>query len=158
MCSLTVKDIMWSDGMITISPETTLKEAAAKMLEVDAGVLPVVTDGRLEGIITDRDIVIRAVCTNKTPDQEKVAFCMTTDILTCREEDDILTAAKIMKENEIGRLAVLDADGKLTGILSFGHIFRNDVSAEDAADLVMRVKGGERIVQTNQLSSAVAAT
>lgn len=154
MCALKVKDVMWSDTLVTIAPDTTLKEAAAKMLEVDAGVLPVVKDGRIAGIITDRDIVIRAVCRDKRPTEEQVSTFMTTDIFTCREDDDILTAAKIMKEQEIGRLAVVDDDGKLTGIISFGHIFRNDVSAEEASEMVLRAKGAERIVHSGQISAA----
>lgn len=156
MCALTVKDVMWSDTLVTISPDATLKEAAAKMLEVDAGVLPVVTDGNIHGIITDRDIVIRAVCRNKTPGEEKVRDHMTTGVHVCNKNDSLLTAARIMKEQEIGRLAVVNDQNQLTGIVSFNHIFRNDTSPEEAADLVLRVKGG-RILPTGQLAATFPA-
>lgn len=139
-----VQDLMWKDP-IMISPEATLKEAAETMREAGCGVLPVGADKKAEGIITDRDIVIRAVADGKEPESEKVKDHMTRSVVSCEKTDTIRAAAEIMKENSIGRLCVTDREGQLIGILSFGHVMRNDADAAELADAVMRVSshGGD---------------
>jgi len=131
------KDVMWSAPPI-ISPNTTLQQAAQMMMETNAGVLPVGIDGKVEGIITDRDIVVRAISQGKDPASEKVAEFMTTDLCSCREDDSIDDAASIMKHKKITRIAVMNDADEFAGILSFGHIFRTDANAEEAADAIMR--------------------
>ena len=74
--SVLVKDLMWSEPPM-VSPDATLKEAAAKMTEVDCGVLPVGTGSKVEGIITDRDIVVRAISKGKDPSRERASDFMT---------------------------------------------------------------------------------
>jgi CBS domain-containing protein len=138
--TLLAKDLMWSTPPM-IPPDATLKDAAEKMTEVNAGVLPVGTNGRVEGIITDRDIVVRAVSKGIDPASEKVAKVMTRGIYSCRESDTIAHAANLMKNNKVSRLAVINEQNSLSGILSFGHIFRNDASAEEATDIITRVIG-----------------
>ncbi len=138
--NLLAKDVMWPTPPM-IPPDTTLQDAALKMEEMDTGVLPVGTDGKVDGIITDRDIVLRAVSKGKDPSSEKVADFMTRGIYSCRESDGIGDAASLMKKNKVSRLAVLNDKNRLSGILSFGHIFRNDVNAEEAADIVTRAAG-----------------
>jgi len=134
-----VKDLMWKDPVI-VSPEATLKEAAETMREVGCGVLPVGQDiGKIEGVITDRDIVIRAVAQGKEPESELVKDYMTRDVVSCGENATILAASEMMKGNNIGRLCVTDNDEKLIGILSFGHIMRNDADAVELAEAVMSV-------------------
>ena len=135
---LLAKDIMWANPPM-IPPSATLKDAAEKMTKVNAGVLPVGRDGKVEGVITDRDIVIRAVSKGKDPGQEKVSGCMTTSLYFCKEKDSIQKAADLMKQKKISRLVVTDDQNKFSGILSFGHIFRNDANAEEAADIIIRV-------------------
>ncbi|MEZ0226572.1 MAG: CBS domain-containing protein [Alphaproteobacteria bacterium] len=138
MNDLVVKDLMWPKPEL-VSPNATLKEAAARMEEKGCGVLPVGSDSRVEGIITDRDIVIRAISKGKDPDSERVSTYMTTKVHFCKETDSIRDAAELMKKNNIGRLAVMGPDNKLSGILSFGHILRNDAEPEEVADVVTRV-------------------
>ncbi|MBU6474467.1 MAG: CBS domain-containing protein [Alphaproteobacteria bacterium] len=135
---LLVKDLMWSAPPV-ISPDTTLKEAALKMTEVNAGVLPVGGNGKVEGIITDRDIVIRSVSQGQNPALTKVSEVMTRNIHFCRTADSIPSAAETMKKRKVGRLAVMDDKNRFCGILSFGHIFRNDASAAEAAEVILRV-------------------
>ncbi|QQG37450.1 MAG: CBS domain-containing protein [Micavibrio aeruginosavorus] len=123
-----------------IGPEATLKDAAAKMESVDCGVLPVGTKGKITGIITDRDIVIRAISKGKDPAKENVANHMTAKAFFCKETDTIKEAASLMKKNKISRLVVKDNSGDVSGILSFGCILREDASAEEVADIITRVK------------------
>ncbi len=137
---LLAQDLMWSKPPM-LSPDSTLKMAAKKMQEADAGVLPVGVDGRVAGIITDRDIVLRAVAKGKNIAQEKVADFMTSGIYSCKEGDTIDSAAKLMKKNKISRLVVVDGQNRLSGILSFGHIFRDETNAEEATDIITRIAG-----------------
>ncbi|MBI3441138.1 MAG: CBS domain-containing protein, partial [Proteobacteria bacterium] len=79
---LLARDLMWSTPTM-ISPGITLKDAAKQMAAANAGVLPVGRAGKVEGIITDRDIVVRAVSKGKNPEQEKVFNFMTSNIHSC---------------------------------------------------------------------------
>jgi len=135
--TLLAKDMMWSAPPI-LSPNTTLQQAAQVMMDTNAGVLPVGIDGKVEGIITDRDIVVRAISIGKDPANEKIADFMTTEIYSCKEDDSISDAAALMKKKKITRLAVMNGDDKFAGILSFGHIFRTDANAEESADAITR--------------------
>jgi CBS domain-containing protein len=141
--TLLAKDIMWSAPPM-IAPSATLQEAASKMAEVNAGVLPVGKDGKAEGIITDRDIVVRAVSKGKDPTSEKVSRFMTRGLHSCRESDTLNDAAQLMKKNRVSRLAVLNDKERFSGILSFGHIFRNDANADEAVEIVTRVSERNR--------------
>lgn len=122
-----------------ITPDATLQAAARKMTEVNADVLPVGRDGKVKGVITDRDIVTRAVSEGISLTQAKVLDFMTSNIYSCKETDTIHAAADTMKKKKASRLAVMDDQNKFCGILSFGHIFRDDANAEEAADIITRV-------------------
>jgi len=136
--TLLAKDLMWSKPPL-ISPDMTLQAAAKKMTETDAGVLPVGKDGKIEGIITDRDIVVRAVSEGKISEKAKVSDFMSSHVYSCKETDTIKSAAETMKKKKVSRLAVMNGENRFTGILSFGHIFRDDANAEEATDIITRV-------------------
>jgi CBS domain-containing protein len=104
-----------------IRPEASLEDAACKMRELDTGFIPVGDGDRLRGIITDRDITIRAVADGMdttTP----VEDVMTPNVVYCFEDQDVRDAAELMAEKQIRRLVVLDRNKKLTGIISLGDI------------------------------------
>jgi CBS domain-containing protein len=127
-----VKDFMASDPTL-VSPDATLKEAAQKMAEIDCGFLPVGTYDAIEGIITDRDIVIRAVARGKDTSREKVRDYMTENVYACAETDTLEDAAEAMNEHNVSRLVVMDDSATITGVLTFGKIIRsNDNRAETA--------------------------
>lgn len=130
-----VKELMTSDPVL-ITPDASLKDAAAKMENVDCGVLPVGTKDRLDGIITDRDIVIRAIAKGKDPAKEKVRDYMTGKVYACNEEDYLEDAADKMREHKVSRLVVKNKQGKVTGILSFGGILRKNADADEVANVV----------------------
>src|ERR1035437_2647557 len=100
MENMTVKDLMASNPVF-IDPEATLKDAATKMSSVDCGVLPVGTKDNITGMITDRDIVIRAISKGKDPAKEKVKDYMTAKALFCKEKDTIKQAASLMKDGSV---------------------------------------------------------
>jgi predicted transcriptional regulator len=118
-----VKELMRAQPVI-VAADATLKEAAQKMKSVDCGVLPVGSWDRLEGIITDRDIVIRAVADGIDPATATVRSCMTSEIFYCNDSDTLEQAAEKMREHDVSRLVVKDSSGKPCGIITFGCIMR----------------------------------
>ena len=105
----------------TVRPDDTLQHAAEKMRDLDVGSMPVCEDRRLVGILTDRDITIRATAKGKDPTETAVRDVMTPDVLYCFENQDVEEAAHIMQENQIRRLFVLNEDEELVGITSLGE-------------------------------------
>jgi CBS domain-containing protein len=103
------------------SPDHTLEAAARIMAEIDAGVLPVAENDRLVGMITDRDIAVRAVAQGKGPDT-RVREVMTTDVKYCYEDEPITHVAVNMGDLRIRRLPVLNREKRLVGILSVGDL------------------------------------
>jgi CBS domain-containing protein len=106
----------------TVEPGDTLQRAAEKMRELDVGSLPVCDNGHLAGVITDRDITIRAVANGSDPAAVTVAEIMTPEVLWCFENDDVEEAARIMRENQVRRIMVLNEDNELVGITSLGEL------------------------------------
>jgi len=106
-----------------VKPETTIREAAALMAQIDAGSLPVAEDDRLIGMVTDRDIAIRAVAEGKSP-QTKVTEIMTQEMLYCFEDDELDDVAISMGQNQVRRFPVINHDRRLVGILSLGDVVR----------------------------------
>ena len=116
-----VKDVM-TRGAECVRPEATLQEAAQKMKSLDVGPLPVCDNDRLVGMLTDRDITVRAVAEGKDPRATRVRDAMTEGISYCFEDDDVADAARVMKERQVRRLVVLDRNKKLAGIVSLGDL------------------------------------
>src|SRR5690349_2272226 len=95
-------------GVQTISPEDTIQKAAAAMDNLNVGALPVCNGEQLQGVITDRDITVRATAAGQSPTETKVADIMTEQIDYVFEDDDIEEAANKMKARQIRRLPVID--------------------------------------------------
>ena len=105
-----------------IPPECSLDQAARKMRELDVGLMPVCDGERLVGMLTDRDITVRAVAEGMDPRSTRVKDAMTPDVTWCFEDQDTDEAARLMKENQVRRLVVLNRDKRLVGILSLGDL------------------------------------
>jgi CBS domain-containing protein len=116
-----VKEIMTAQVEV-VHPDATLQEAARKMRELDVGPLPVCDGERLVGMLTDRDITVRAVAEGRAPAQTKVGEVMTPEAVYCFEDQDIGTAAQMMEMRQIRRLPVLSRDKRLVGIVSLGDL------------------------------------
>lgn len=114
-----VADAMTRDVCIA-SPDQSIIEAAKMMADTDCGVLPVGENDRLVGMVTDRDIVVRALAQGKT--DTKVRDVMSDDVKYCFEEDDVDDVARNMGDLQIRRLPVLNRDKRLIGIVSLGDI------------------------------------
>ena len=116
-----IKDAM-TMGVEVVRPDETLQEAARKMKSIDVGPLPVCDGDRLVGMITDRDIIVRATAEGRDPKTTLVKAAMTPGVVYVYEDQDIEEAAALMKERQIRRLVVLDRTKRLVGILSLGDI------------------------------------
>ena len=112
-----------------ISPDATIKEAAQQMRGGDFGMLPVGEDDRMIGAISDRDIAIRAIAEGKES-STRVRDVMSGGIVWAYETDTIEDAARIMSENQVRRLPVVNKDKRLVGIVALGDF------AIDSADIV----------------------
>jgi CBS domain-containing protein len=107
----------------TVAPGASLAEAAKKMASQDIGSLPVCSDKRkLVGIITDRDITVRAVARGLDPNQTRVQDVMTREVLSCRADSAVEDACELMESRQVRRLVVTDGEGAPIGILSLGDI------------------------------------
>jgi len=109
----------------TINPKQSIREAAHLMAQIDCGVLPVGENDRLVGMITDRDIAIRAVAEGKSPDTP-VRDIMSSEVKYCFADEDLEEVAAAMAEIQVRRLAVLDRDKNLVGIVSLADMALND--------------------------------
>jgi CBS domain-containing protein len=136
-----VSDVMTRQVELT-SPEATIRDAARRMAEIDGGVMPVSENDRLVGMITDRDIAIRAVAQGKGPDA-KVREVMTQEVKYCYEDDDVDNVVKNMAEIKVHRLPVMSRDKRLVGIVSLGDIaIQGDTSQVDTAVSGIKEPGG----------------
>jgi CBS domain-containing protein len=119
-----VKEAMSNDVQIA-NPNQSIRDAARLMAEIDAGVLPVGENDRLVGMITDRDIAVRAVAQGKGP-TTSVRDVMSEEVKYCFEDDDIDEVAQNMADLKVRRLPVLNADKRLVGIISLGDLALTD--------------------------------
>lgn len=117
-----VSEVMTRDVKL-VSPEQSICDAAKMMAECDAGALPVGENDRLVGVITDRDIAIRAVGEHMSPDTP-VREVMTPQVLYCFEDETVEHVAENMGEQQVRRLPVLTREKRLVGIVSIGDVSR----------------------------------
>ncbi|WP_342238574.1 CBS domain-containing protein [Inquilinus sp. OTU3971] len=116
-----VKEIMHS-GTACVAPDTFVVTLAKKMLNDDIGALPVHENGRLIGIVTDRDIALRAIASGKNASVLTAKEVMTSDVSCCHDTDEVNDAVRLMESKHIRRLPVLDKSDKVVGMLSLGDI------------------------------------
>ncbi len=138
-----VKEIM-SPRPKFIAPDATLYEACIRMKDVGCGVLPVGSDNDPEGIITDRDIIVRALAAGVDPAIAMVKDYMSPTVHACKEDDDLQSAAKLMNTKGVSRLVVRDKDNNVSGILSFGHLLRSKADNETVAEVVCCAVGRKK--------------
>lgn len=117
----TIEQVMTRD-VETVHPSDTLREAAEKMRSLNVGPMPVCDGDKLVGMVTDRDIVVRAIALGHDPNSSKVSDVMTDDVETISTNASLEEAANIMKDKQIRRLLVIDDDKKLCGIVSIGDL------------------------------------
>jgi CBS domain-containing protein len=116
-----IAEIMTQDPEVVTS-DVVLKDAALKMRELDVGMLPISNDDRLVGMLTDRDITIRATAEGRDPTKTQVHEVMTQEVIYCFEDQEVSEAAKLMQEKQIRRLPILNREKGLIGIVSLGDV------------------------------------
>jgi CBS domain-containing protein len=124
------------------TPGSSIRECAKMMAEIDAGALPVGENDRLIGMITDRDIAIRAVAQGKGPDTP-VREVMTAELKYIFEDEEIDQVAKNMAELQVRRLPVVTRDKRLVGILSLGDLALKERKAAAKAVSGVSRQGGQ---------------
>jgi len=137
-----VKDIM-TRAVVSIHPTESVEVAARTMTHYNIGVLPVCANGRLCGVLTDRDIVTRCLATNSQPGKTQVRQVMTEQVTTVKTDMDTAVAAHLMGRLQIRRLPVVD-DGKLCGMVSLGDMAIREETALDAGDALADVSSNLR--------------
>jgi CBS domain-containing protein len=118
-----------------IRPNDTLRTAAKMMADLDAGILPVGENDRLVGMITDRDITVRAVAEGRDPDKTTVRDTMTDEVRYCFADESPEEVARKMSAWQVRRLPVLSRDKRLVGIVALGDLV---IGAEDPAKEALR--------------------
>jgi CBS domain-containing protein len=142
---MNVKEIMTRSPAVC-TPDTPLLEVAKSMVGRDCGSLPVVRraeSGELLGIITDRDIVVRGVAEARNPLSLTASACMTSPVISIREDASLDECTDLMEAKKIRRVPVVDASGALVGIVAQADVARN-ASRKDAGELVRDVSAPSR--------------
>lgn len=135
-----IKQVM-TRNVEVIRPDTSLQKAAAQMKDLDVGSLPVCDGKRLQGMLTDRDITIRAVASGMDTQQTNASDIMTAEIFYCYDDQEVEEAAIVMEEQQIRRLPIVNRDKELVGIVALGDL------AVDAGDDEMSGEVLEEISQ-----------
>ena len=119
-----LKEIMTLDVEV-IHPDDSLQTAAQKMQDRDIGFLPVCDGDRLVGVVSDRDIIVRVIAEGMDPKAMIGRDLVTAPVIYCFEDQDVDEAARIMQDNQIRRLVILNRDKRLVGVVSLGDLARN---------------------------------
>jgi CBS domain-containing protein len=133
-----VRDAMSGDVRVA-EPNQTIREVARIMREIDAGVMPVGENDRLVGMITDRDIAVRAVAEGKGPDT-KVREVMSAEVKYCYDDEELDEVTQNMADLQVRRLPVVNREKRLVGIIALGDV----AEAEDAAQAGEALQGISR--------------
>jgi CBS domain-containing protein len=129
-CMNKISEVM-TRGIQIVNPDQTIREAAMTMAREDIGSLPVGENDRLVGMITDRDIALRAVAEGRSP-ETKIRDVMTDNIKYCYEDEDIQHVAQNMAELQVRRLPVINRDKRVVGIVALSNVAQcGDVKAAD---------------------------
>lgn len=116
-----------------VSPNMQIKDAAVRMRDDNIGALPVGENDRLVGMVTDRDIAVRAVADNRTPSQTAVRDVMSEKVFYCFDDNDLMEAARLMAKHQVHRLPVLNREKRLIGIVALADLARvSDQAAKEA--------------------------
>ncbi|WP_394121580.1 CBS domain-containing protein [Planococcus donghaensis] len=126
-----IEEIMTTD-VETCMPESTLQEVASKMREINVGSIPICEENRLVGIVTDRDIVIRAIA-EQIPSDAAIAEILSAEVITGTVDLTIEEAAELMAAHKIRRLPIV-ANDRVVGIVSLGDLAIRDVSSNHYAE------------------------
>lgn len=144
----TIKEIMKA-GPVTCGKNETLKVITNQMYKSNVGFLPVLDENKkVIGTITDRDVALAIGKNSKSAQDIKVHEVMNTKVYSVRPEDDAVTALKMMRTKKVGRLPVVDSEGKIKGVISLTRIANKIKDSKDKSEL--EHAGKENIINTIQ--------
>ena len=130
-----------------VAPGDSIAHVAQRMRDLNVGAMPVCDQDRLAGMITDRDITVRATADNRDPAETTVAQVMSANVNYCFEDEDISNAVQIMEQKQIRRLPILDRSKRLVGIVSLGDLAvkaHNDELTGEALEQISEPVGPTR--------------
>src|SRR5215213_3761784 len=125
----------------TANREMTLREVAALMRDGDMGAMPVVEDGKLVGIVTDRDIVVRAIADGKDA-STAIGDVMTTEIFSARENDFVFEAIRLMGDRQVRRVPIINEAGELVGIIAMADVALETEDEREIAETLEEISSG----------------
>ncbi|MCW5961211.1 MAG: CBS domain-containing protein [Pyrinomonadaceae bacterium] len=125
----------------TGASQNTLREIAATMREGDMGALPIVDGGKLVGIVTDRDIVVRAIADGKES-STPIGEIMTTEIFSANEDDFVFEAIRLMGDKQIRRIPVVNDSGELSGIIAMADVALEMEDQREVAETLEDISSG----------------
>lgn len=135
---MTLRDVM-TNQVVRIHPEETVTVAARMLEHNNIGAIPVCgSDGRLCGVVTDRDIITRCLAAGKAPQSTTVREVMTNKVYVGRPDMEVTMAASLMGREQIRRLPVME-NGRLCGMVSLGDLARKEESSIEAADALAEI-------------------
>lgn len=134
------REIMTKSVRIATS-DASLGDVAAMMRDGDMGAVPIVDSGRLVGIVTDRDIVVRAVSDGKAP-ETAVSEAMTSELFTVAPDDFVFEAVRLMGDKQIRRIPVVDPDGSLAGIIAMADVALEMEDQQEIAETIEEISSG----------------
>lgn len=128
-----VREVM-TKGVVSIHPDETAEVAARQLAHYNIGILPVCgSDGKMQGLVTDRDLVVRCMAANRMPAQTKVRQIMTSQVTAADPEMDVAVASHLMGRKQVRRLPVVE-NGRLCGMIGLGDIAGTEDEIINAAD------------------------
>lgn len=132
-------------GVELVRPDATIQEAAVTMADLDVGAVLVGSGGAVEGVLTDRDIILRVVVEGHHPASVRVREVMSSSrLFTCHEDEPIDAAFQRMSEHQVRRLPVFDGDGRLMGIVTLGDLTRIERNPGEALEALRTISEPHR--------------
>jgi len=125
----------------TATSSMSVREVAALMREGDMGAVPVVDEGKLIGIVTDRDIVVRVVADGKGSDTS-ISEAMTTELFTVKPDDFVFEAIRLMGDKQVRRVPVIDDKGELAGIIAMADVALETEDEREIAETLEEISSG----------------
>lgn len=132
----------------TANADASLRDVSAMMLDGDMGAVPVVDDGKLIGIVTDRDIVVRSVAKGSSPDAE-IREAMTTELFTVRPDDFVFEAIRLMGDKQVRRIPVVTDNGELVGIIAMADVALETEDEREIAETLEEISSGSAFWSKN---------
>jgi CBS domain-containing protein len=138
-----VADVM-NRGVDPIDPSATVQQAATQMAEMDVGAVLAGTPEQLEGVLTDRDIILRVVVDGRNPTEVTVREAMSAKIFACREDDPVESVLAEMRERQIRRMPVLDESGRPVGVVTLSDLGKAIRSPEQVQEALRTISEPHR--------------